>query len=127
MKIDKHAPAEAKRHQQDRIAHEPGKSRDMIAKLEFFLASASDEKIPVSAEVGTPYITLDGFWRAPIWLNGFVGDPTPEINGLDSFQALYLALERIRNGLSSLVAQGHRFVNEEGTEISLEKYLMVRE
>ena len=89
------------------------------------LIKPSGERVPVSATVGAPYITLDGFWRTPVRISGF-GDPSPEIYGMDSMQALYLALGKIRKELASLAGSGNRLSDLKGHEISMEEYFKVK-
>jgi len=122
MKTENSAPAaKDPTVETDRITHEPGKSYDIIAKLELTRVSQGGERIPISAAIGSPYKTMGGFWRTPIRLKGF-GEPTPEVYGVDSMHSLYLAIENIRQWLGSINRHGDNLVDAEGTEMTAEKY-----
>jgi|GEM_PF-1388543 len=105
----------------DRITHEPGKSYDVIAKVELLCVASNGERSSISAAVGSPYKSLGGFWRTPIRFRGFA-DSTPEIYGEDSLQSLAFALEKIHKELSLIIQRGGRLLDKEGAEISLESY-----
>ena len=105
----------------DRITHEPGKSYDIIAKLELFAVIEGGERREISAAIGSPYETLGGFWRTPVRLKG-LGNPTPEIYGEDSLQSLHFALEMIRDEYLKLARQVGKLVDADGREFPIEKY-----
>lgn len=105
----------------DHLAHEPGRSFNVIARLKLVWVSPSGEKAPLTFAIAAPYVTLDGFWRTPIEIHGF-GDPTPQVLGIDAVQSLYFAIEKIRQTLASLTAQGNKFTDPKGNTFDTEQY-----
>ncbi|HWB61818.1 MAG TPA: hypothetical protein VG733_20215 [Chthoniobacteraceae bacterium] len=122
MNIQKeHATAPQPSFENDRITHEPGKSYDIIAKLELIRAAPSGERATISFALGAPYITTDGFWRTPVRITGF-GDPSPEVYGIDSLQSLHLAMDVIRKDIASLLAGGDKLMDRDGREFKPAEY-----
>lgn len=121
MKPETDSPVAGLPFENDRITHEPGKSYNIIAKLELVRATVSGERHTVSFALGLPYITLDGVWRTPVRISGF-GDPSPEVYGIDSLQSLHLAMEIIRKDIISLTRKGDKLLDRSGRDFSFEEY-----
>lgn len=95
-----------------------------IAKTEVTLVRASGERVSISAEIGQPYQTPDGFWRTPVALHGLDGRLC-DICGGDSLQSLSLAVEMVHRRLASVVEAGEQLLDSEGNEFPMEAYFAI--
>ena len=69
-----------------------------------------------AVRVGKPYPEADGScWRCPVELEGHRGR-YPDITGVDSLQALCLALALLRSELQDLETRGIRVLDAESDE-----------
>lgn len=97
-----------------------------IAKTEVIHVRASGERVSIVVEIGLPYQMPDGFWRTPVALRGLDGQLC-DISGDDSLQSLALAIEMVRRRLASVIEAGEKLLDSEGSDISLEAYLVKEE
>lgn len=105
----------------DHVSHDPGKTSDIIAKVQLIRVRPNGERLPLTANVCSPYKTLDGFWRTTLLLEGF-NEEVPEIYGVDSLQSLFLAIDKVHVALAALVEQGDRLLDEEGRDFLFDRY-----
>jgi hypothetical protein len=105
----------------DRITHEPGKSFDLIAKLDLMRVAPDGGRVPLIFALASPYMTMDGFWRVPMRVTGYA-EPAPEIYAVDSIRALFRALEKIHQIMSLLESQGNKFTDSEGNDVTAADY-----
>ena len=92
-----------------------------IAKTELVRVHATGESIPIVVEIGTPYRAPDGPWRTPVALHGLDGRLC-DICGEDSLQSLSLAVEMVHRRLASIVQDGDRLFDSEGSEFPFDAY-----
>jgi hypothetical protein len=85
------------------------------------LAQASSKQ-PVTVELGRPRRRRTGEWACPYRIRGLVKDRSGLAYGVDSVQALHLALEAIRLDLEPFRAQLTWFRGEPG-ELFLPRYV----
>jgi len=91
------------------------------------IASLSIDAIPIKGgpfsieiEIGTPYQQEPDVWRCPVELNGLY-DNLAEAAGIDSFQALCLAISLVQELLHGFCADGGKLL-QDGEDFSLQGY-----
>jgi hypothetical protein len=78
------------------------------------------ERVTVTVAVGHPYPTTAGDWACPLEISGLHGR-LKDIVGIDSLQALTLAIRMARDLLSSFGADGGRILDPRtGVEANLD-------
>jgi hypothetical protein len=85
-----------------------------IAERTVFAVDKDGQEFEIRAAVGVPYEAESGSWACPVCLEGLRN--LPDMYGVDSLQALLLALKAIRNMLSYFVEQGGKLYWEKGGE-----------
>jgi hypothetical protein len=96
-----------------------------IAKTELVRICKNGEQVAVSIEIGKPYKIPNGFWRTPVALHGIDGRLS-DITGEDSLQSLCLATEMVYRRLVSVLDNGDRLIDSEGTDFPTETYFPMR-
>jgi hypothetical protein len=84
--------------------------QDPIASVSFIWIDARGAEYPVKGVVGKPYRVGDDQWACPYVLDGAF-DQGPDIIGIDSIQALSLALYGLYHDLIRLLDEGGRLLN----------------
>lgn len=88
-----------------------------IAKQDLIFEKSSGEKFSVSIQIGTPYEVKDGkgsdFARCPVFIKGLHKKPH-DVAGLDTFQALTLAIAHVRDMLKYFVEDGNKIYLYDG-------------
>ena len=82
---------------------------------EFLCVRPGGEWVKVTVAVGHPYPTAAGDWACPLEIAGLHGR-LKDIVGIDSLQALTLAIRAARELLTSFVADGGRILDPQ-TEV----------
>ncbi|WP_414058216.1 DUF6968 family protein, partial [Staphylococcus aureus] len=78
-------------------------------------------RFPFRVLVGKPYAELDGErWACPVFLEG-LDRRGPDIRGIDSMQALTLAIHFAQSALQSFVGQGLMLYWPDGKPASVEQ------
>ena len=77
---------------------------------ELLCISAHGERIPVIVAIGHPFPTPGGEWACPVSMVG-LQESVADIHGLDSFQAISLAVAFVRDRLTYFIASGGRIVH----------------
>lgn len=81
------------------------------------------ERIEVVVAVGHPYRTSDEDWICPVEISG-LDESVADVHGIDSFQALRLAVRLVGERLAAILGDGGRIVHPStGESITLESYL----
>jgi uncharacterized protein DUF6968 len=84
------------------------------------------ERIDVTVAIGHPYPTSAGDWACPVEIDGLHGR-LADLHGIDSLQALCLAIGLAGERLHAFVAGGGRILNPTTQEdVSLESYFSKR-
>jgi hypothetical protein len=74
-------------------------SRDLIGER------PNGERFDIRVRIGQPYQVNDVSWACPVALDG-VDPHLPDIHGIDSWQALLLAISLLRNRLEHFLETG---------------------
>ena len=77
---------------------------------ELLCIRSTGERIPVTVAIGHPFPTLGGDWACPVSMVG-LQKSVADIHGIDSFQAICLAVAFVRDRLSYFMASGGRIVH----------------
>jgi hypothetical protein len=89
-------------------------------RIELVCVRHSGERVQVTVVVGHPYPTRQGDWACPLEIAGLHGRLN-DIVGIDSLQALSLAIRMARDLLGSFVAEGGRILDpRSGADIDLD-------
>jgi len=92
---------------------------DTIADRALYYVDQSGESRAVAIKIGKPRY-VNGLWEIHVALDGLY-DKTYLIKGVDSFQAVCLAMGFIRNVMEKYIAQGGRFLwSDKSAEINLD-------
>lgn len=92
--------------------------QEIIAKLDLVFQKPSGERFPVTVEIGKPYEVNDGecgnYAACPVATQGLY-DKHPDITGVDTFQALLLALGLVQRLMTDFLKKGGKiyFADEE--------------
>ena len=70
---------------------------------------------PVRLRIGKPYFVVEGEWACPVELQGFERRH-PDTRGVDSLQALALAIRLARKRVEDFLAKGGKVLHVDGTE-----------
>jgi hypothetical protein len=91
----------------------------------FLGVTSGGERIEVVVAIGHPYPTSEGGWACPVEVDGLHGD-LAEIHGVDSLQALCLAIRLVGERLAAFVADGGRILHPStGESVALESYFIL--
>jgi hypothetical protein len=89
-----------------------------VAASDFIFQTAGGRKRHVRVRVGTPYKESSLSWRCPAEIRGFERR-YPEISGVDSMQALCLAIAIVRARIEDFVDKGGKVLDAgDGSECS---------
>lgn len=92
---------------------------EYLAERELVGETTAKGRFPIHIRIGKPYPEEDN-WRCPVCIEGIWGR-LPDMAGVDSFQALFLALSMTRQALEHFVEQGGILRFGDGEEpVSLE-------
>ncbi len=92
---------------------------DIVAEREIFVIFPKGEKKKLNISLGKPYQTGANDWACPVLLEGMYKN-LQDVHGIDSWQALTLAMSLIQQLLRGFLADGGKVYWEEGgEEISL--------
>jgi len=93
---------------------------DIIAERELVADSPKKGHFHVVIRIGRPYQVSDVEWACPVVIEG-LHSRLPDIHGIDSFQALMLALNLVRSLLEGFVEEGGKLSwPESGEEVSVD-------
>jgi Domain of unknown function (DUF6968) len=84
--------------------------KEPIANVSFIWIDAEGAQLPVQAVVGKPYQVGEDRWACPYVLEGAF-EQGPDIVGVDSIQALSLALYGLYHDLIRLLSDGGRLLH----------------
>jgi hypothetical protein len=73
--------------------------------------SAGGERFEVTVAIGHPYPTSDHDWACPVEIDGLPGS-IADIHGLDSLQAICLAIGLVGERLAAFEATGGRLLHQ---------------
>jgi hypothetical protein len=94
---------------------------EIIAEREIFAISPKGEKKKLHIALGKPYQVIKDEWTCPVQIKGLY-ENLRGINGIDSWQALTLAMILIHQLLSYFLENGGKlYWKEGGEEISLKE------
>ena len=91
---------------------------EVVAERELIGEAAGRGRFPVRIRIGKPYPS-DVDWACPVTVEG-VDWPFPDMHGVDSLQALTLALQFARHALESFLQKGGTLFWPEGEPATLE-------
>ena len=90
--------------------------------MELICVRPNGERVTVTVAVGHPYPTMEGDWACPVEIARLDGRLT-DVHGMDSLQALCLAIELVGSRLASFVAEGGRILDPKtGKDVELDTY-----
>jgi hypothetical protein len=92
----------------------------LIATWYKMLSTSTIASLSIEIEIGTPYQQEPDVWRCPVALNGLY-DRLAEAAGIDSFQALCLAISLVQELLQGFCADGGKLL-QDGEGFSLQGY-----
>ncbi len=92
-----------------------------VAAREFSAISMEGVRFKLVVRIGTPYAT-DTDWACPVALEG-LDRRTPDMHGVDSLQALVLAVKLARSRLEHFILSGGSlyFLGEEDSPLTVEE------
>jgi hypothetical protein len=93
-----------------------------VASLSIDAKSADGATFNVGLEIGAPYQIEEGEWACPVTLRG-LHEGLPDIRGVDSFQALCLAIGLALTLLQNFVDKGGT-LSAHGDRLALEAYAL---
>lgn len=89
---------------------------------QFLCVLPNGERIEVVVAIGHPYRASAGDWVCPVDISGLNGD-LAEIHGIDSLQALALAIRFVGERFEAFVAGGGRILHPStGESVDLDSY-----
>jgi hypothetical protein len=97
---------------------------EIVASFEVLGVRANGEQMQITAHIGVPRPFGEGGpagWACPVQLLPFY-EELPEIRGVDSFHAIWLACSFILKLLKHFKEDGGQLLNEDGSEFPLEAY-----
>jgi len=89
---------------------------DWIAAREMLCVLPDGSELIARAAVGRPYDTGEGDWACPVELSGLYGRH-PDVPGVDSVQALCLALSFLRTELERFLEDGGKILDPEDRSV----------
>jgi hypothetical protein len=96
--------------------------RPTTALTELICLRPKGKRVAVTVAIGHPYPSSEGPWGCPVSITG-LHKGVATIYGLDSLQALSLAIAFVRARLTSFVADGGRIlISSSGEEFPLDAY-----
>jgi hypothetical protein len=91
-----------------------------IVERQLCAVDRTGAKTRFSIRIGKPYAELDGErWACPVWLDG-LDDRYPDIRGMDSLQAVTLALAFARSMMDGFAKRGLTFQYSTGETVSID-------
>jgi hypothetical protein len=98
---------------------------DLIASLEIVGLRASGEELRIAARIGRPHRVeggdQPGGWACTVEIEPLYAE-LPEIRGIDSFHAMWLAASLVLKLLKHFKATGGQLLNDDGSEFPLDAY-----
>lgn len=98
---------------------------EIISELEIYGIKHTGKKIKITAKIGKPYpeksIGKGDNWACPVSLEPLY-KRLPDIVGVESFQALWLASNLILRLLQTFLNKGGQLVDEDGSRFPMEAY-----
>ncbi|HEX9626238.1 MAG TPA: hypothetical protein VGA00_04810 [Acidiferrobacterales bacterium] len=82
---------------------------DAIAERDVICQRASGKYFPVTIRIGAPYRVEEGEWACPVSLTG-LQEQLSDVHGVDSLQALLLAIGLARKLLGYIIDDGGRIL-----------------
>jgi len=73
-----------------------------LASRSLIGANASGERFGITIRIGHPYQVNDVSWACPVAVDG-VDTQLPDMHGIDSWQALLLAIDLVRSRLEHFI------------------------
>lgn len=98
--------------------------KDIIATFEVIGVRPNGEQIQIAAHIGRPCPSGEegpAGWICAVQLLPFYAE-LPDIRGVDSFHAIWLAGSFVLKLLKHFKAEGGELLNEDGSEFPLEAY-----
>lgn len=92
---------------------------ELVAERELIGETAVRGRFPVRIRIGKPYPANDLDWACPVKVEGMEW-PFPDMHGVDSLQALTLALYLARQSLEDFLQKGGSLFWPEGEPATLE-------
>jgi hypothetical protein len=86
-------------------------NRDEVASTEVIAVLASGERVPVRISIERPFQTGHGDWSCRAAGSPLIQFPSTGICGVDSLQALALAIRLLRYQLKDFVSKGGRILH----------------
>lgn len=87
--------------------------KEVIAETNVVMTGPDENAKTVHIRIGRPYAISAEEAACPVSMDGFLGD-LADIRGLDTFQALVLAVRFVKRLLAELEARGFQFDNQGG-------------
>jgi hypothetical protein len=102
---------------------------DVMASLDILGIRPSGEEVRIIAQIGRPHRVESGAeggdqpggWACAVELTPLYGE-LPEIRGIDSFHAMWLAASLVLKLLKHFKATGGHLLNDDGSEFPLDAY-----
>ena len=95
-------------------------AEEFVAERRLIAEHPQKGRFPFRVRIGKPYAELDGErWACPVSLEG-LDRRGPDIRGIDSLQALTLAIHFAKSALQTFVEQGVMLYWPDGTPTSVE-------
>ena len=92
---------------------------EVVAERELIGETVARGRFPVRIRIGKPYPASDVDWACPVAVEGMEW-PFPDMHGVDSLQALTLALYIARQSLEDFLEKGGTLFWPEGEAATLE-------
>jgi hypothetical protein len=101
--------------------------KQIIAERQLLGINPSGEKLLITLRLGAPYQSSDVDWACPVEAEGLY-TKLVDIHGIDSFQALMLAISLLKGLLGGFVEKGGKLLWPDGDkeEVNLEELFASR-
>jgi hypothetical protein len=94
---------------------------DTIAERTLICLKSSGERLSITIRIGKPYQDSDVSWACPVEAAGLY-QRLADVHGIDSFQALMLAVGLLRRLMHHVIEDGGQFLEPEcSSPIDLEQ------
>ena len=93
--------------------------KEVVAERELVGETSAGGRFPIRIRIGKPYPASDIDWACPVTVEGMEW-PFPDMHGVDSLQALTLALNFARHSLEDFLKKGGALFWPEGEPATLE-------
>ncbi len=94
---------------------------DPVAKMEMVAVHPDGTRAPLTAEIGRPYLVDTEEWACPVSLKPLYPRLT-DAHGVNSMQALCLAVSLVFDLLSGFKEKGGALLHESGEEFPIQAY-----